>query len=282
MESSADSRVRFLVKATDDPLRHDGPNVIRDLSRSPKRISPVYVYDKTGTDLFERQCATEEYYLRRVEAGLLRSHAGEIVERCGPAPIIELGAGTADKTGILFDEYARQGLRCDYFPIDVDTETLAEAENVALKGRKRKPGNCTSKRTSPPSGTKHKDFHNKFARHVAVTKGYGNVTDELTYQTPEGVVYPFDTYNPINKTDVWEVKTHHEWTSETGLATAPFRIKNFSERILDLEEQRMRGLFVASRCGLSFRYAVDNYEALNGLRKAWMLPPIEYVPYPGD
>jgi dimethylhistidine N-methyltransferase len=127
MESSASSRVRFLVKATDDPLRHDGPNVIRDLSRSPKRISPVYVYDKTGTDLFERQCATEEYYLRRVEAGLLRSHAREIVERCGPAPLIELGAGTADKTGILFDEYARQGLRCDYFPIDVDTETLGEA-----------------------------------------------------------------------------------------------------------------------------------------------------------
>jgi L-histidine N-alpha-methyltransferase len=58
---------------------------------------------------------------------LLRAHAGEIVERCGAAPIIELGAGTADKTGILFEEYARRGLRCDYFPIDVDTETLAEA-----------------------------------------------------------------------------------------------------------------------------------------------------------
>jgi L-histidine Nalpha-methyltransferase len=120
-------RMRFLIRSTEDPLALDGPNVIRNLSRSPKRISSMYVYDKTGTELFERQCATPEYYLRRVETQLLRRYAGAIVEQCGFPPMIELGAGTAEKTRILLEEYTRRGARCDYFPIDVDTDTLFES-----------------------------------------------------------------------------------------------------------------------------------------------------------
>jgi L-histidine Nalpha-methyltransferase len=119
-------RVRFLIASAEDPLADDGPNVIANLRRSPKRISSVYVYDRLGTELFERQCATPEYYLRRAEAELLRSSAPEIVERCGAVPIVELGAGTAEKTRTLLAEYQRRGARCDYFPIDVDTATLAD------------------------------------------------------------------------------------------------------------------------------------------------------------
>jgi dimethylhistidine N-methyltransferase len=121
------TRARFLVRSAEDPLGQDGPNVVRNLSKTPKSISSVYVYDKRGTELFERQCNTPEYYLRRVEAQLLRSHVDEIVERCGPIPIVELGAGTAQKTRTLLMEYQRRGARCDYFPIDVDTQTLTEA-----------------------------------------------------------------------------------------------------------------------------------------------------------
>jgi L-histidine N-alpha-methyltransferase len=121
------ARVQFLIASTMDPLALDGPNVISNLRRTPRQISSVYVYDRVGTRLFERQCDTPEYYLRRVEAELLRSHAAEIVARCGPVPIVELGAGTAEKTRILFAEYRSRGARCDYFPIDVDTHTLDRA-----------------------------------------------------------------------------------------------------------------------------------------------------------
>jgi L-histidine N-alpha-methyltransferase len=126
-ERSEEARFHFLVASNDDPLAADGPNVTANLCRSPKRISSVYVYDKRGTQLFERQCATPEYYLRRAEARLLHAHAAQIVSRCGPIPIVELGAGTAEKTRILFAEYRRRNARCDYFPIDVDTQTLAKA-----------------------------------------------------------------------------------------------------------------------------------------------------------
>ena len=124
--TTSDPRVRYLVRSTADPLAHDAPNVVYNLTRSPKRISSVYVYDKRGTELFERQCSTPEYYLRRVETQLLNAYAGDIVGLCGFPPIVEFGAGTAEKTRILIAEYAKRGRRCDYFPIDVDVETLSE------------------------------------------------------------------------------------------------------------------------------------------------------------
>lgn len=127
-----DAHVQFLVRSAEDPLAQDGPHVIRNLSGSPKKISPVYIYDKQGTDLFERQCNTPEYYLRRVEAQLLLSHAGEIADQCGLIPIVELGAGTAKKTRTLLAQYAKRGVRCDYFPIDVDTDTLSEAAHALV------------------------------------------------------------------------------------------------------------------------------------------------------
>jgi L-histidine N-alpha-methyltransferase len=127
LSETAKSRIQFLVRSTADPLGQDAPNVVFNLSRSPKRISSVYVYDKTGTELFERQCGTPEYYLRRIETQLLNGCAGDIVEFCGVLPIVELGAGTAEKTRILLSQYAMRGVRCDYFPIDVDVETLTES-----------------------------------------------------------------------------------------------------------------------------------------------------------
>lgn len=118
--------VHFLVRSTEYPLDYDGPNVVEGLSGSPKKISSVYVYDKRGTALFELQCGTPEYYLRRAESRLLGCHANHIVSQCEALAIVELGAGTAEKTRILLAEYARRELHCDYFPIDVDLETLAE------------------------------------------------------------------------------------------------------------------------------------------------------------
>lgn len=111
----------------------DGPNVIEGLAGSPKRISAVYVYDKRGTELFEQQCSTPEYYLRRIETRLLNRHAGDIVGLCGPLPIVELGAGTAQKTRILLAAYAKRALRCEYFPIDVDIETLAQCAHELIQ-----------------------------------------------------------------------------------------------------------------------------------------------------
>src|ERR1700722_10419178 len=130
--TTSDTRIRYLVMSSEDPLAQDGPNVVFNLTRSPKRISSVYVYDKRGTELFERQCGTPDYYLRRVESQLLNWYAGDIGALCGFLPIVELGAGTSEKTQILLAEYAKRGMRCDYFPIDVDSETLADSAHALV------------------------------------------------------------------------------------------------------------------------------------------------------
>jgi hypothetical protein len=55
-----------------------------------------------------------------------------------------------------------------------------------------------------------------------------------------------------------------------------------SERIASLESQRLKGIYVAARCGLVFRYSFDNCEAYRGFKAQWALPPLEYIPYPGE
>jgi hypothetical protein len=97
------------------------------------------------------------------------------------------------------------------------------------------------------------------------------------------VSYAFDSFNPANPKEVWEVKTQHEWASPLGMAAAPYHVQNFDERIYSLEGQRLKGLYMAARCDLSFRYAVDSCELLNGLHQTWQgLPPVVYIPLAGQ
>jgi Domain of unknown function (DUF4157) len=164
---------------------------------------------------------------------------------------------------------------------------LAEAEAFALKGRKRQQGACRSARTVPKSsGSPASDRHNAYAAYVARDRGYARIRGpktELTWTTPEGVSYAFDTFNPADLKEVWEVKTQHEWASPLGMAAAPYHVMNFDERIYALEEQRLKGLYLAARCDLRFRYAVDSCELLNGLNQAWQgLPPVVYIPPAGQ
>ena len=160
--------------------------------------------------------------------------------------------------------------------------TLAEAEQFALKdlGGARVSGACDYKLTPRKGGNKK---HDNYAKHVAKEKGFGNrVNKEIEWTTPEGASYSFDTYNPKDKTQVFEVKTRHEWASPERIGNAPAYIPNLSERIIALEGQRLRGLFVAARCGLSFRYAFDACAAYRGFKQQWNMPPLEYIPYPGE
>lgn len=169
-----------------------------------------------------------------------------------------------------------------------EAATIAEAEAVALKDvkDKRREGPCDLKIVAhTPSGKNNPQArrHHQYADHVAKEKGYGAVTTELKVTTPERVSYAFDTYNPKTQREVWEVKTQHEWTSPLGMATAPYKKKpDFETKIEDLDVQRLIGLYVATRCGLEFRYAVDNCDAFTGLRQQWALPPVEYIPFPGE
>src|SRR5213082_2787016 len=79
--------------------------VLAGLRKTPKELSPVWFYDETGSNLFERICELPEYYLTRTEHGIMREHAAEMAEHIGPsAAVIELGSGSSLKTRLLLDE----------------------------------------------------------------------------------------------------------------------------------------------------------------------------------
>jgi len=107
--------------------------VLIGLTAHPKTLSPWLFYDAAGSDLFEKITELPEYYLTRAERSIFAAHADEIIQLARhdsqlPVHILELGAGSAAKTGVLLSAAARAQGRVLYQPIDVSASALAEAE----------------------------------------------------------------------------------------------------------------------------------------------------------
>ncbi len=106
------------------------------LTATPKTLAPWLFYDETGSNLFEQITELPEYYLTRTERSIFTTHADEIIKAAAagttqPLTLIELGAGTATKTGILLAAAVRQQGSVVYQPVDVSDTALDEAtENI--------------------------------------------------------------------------------------------------------------------------------------------------------
>ncbi len=98
------------------------------LTSPQKTLPPWLFYDEAGSNLFEQITALPEYYLTRTERALFQRYADDIfLDLNDPVTIVELGAGTATKTGILLDAATRFQQGVVYQPIDVSPTALAEA-----------------------------------------------------------------------------------------------------------------------------------------------------------
>jgi L-histidine Nalpha-methyltransferase len=93
-----------------------------------KTLPPWLFYDERGSELFSEITRLPEYYLTRSERAIFEEYADDIVsEGTGPLNIAELGAGTAEKTGILLRAALRRQAELLYQPIDVSASALDEA-----------------------------------------------------------------------------------------------------------------------------------------------------------
>lgn len=104
--------------------------VINGLSEQPKTLSPWLFYDEVGSHLFEEITELPEYYVTRTERAILAQHADEIIAKAASGcdlSIIELGAGTATKTGLLLKAAVALQGNVTYYPIDVSETALEEA-----------------------------------------------------------------------------------------------------------------------------------------------------------
>src|SRR5947207_421554 len=103
-------------------LRQD---VTDGLTANPKTLPPKWFYDERGSGLFEEITRLEEYYPTRRERAILTARAPEIAEATGARMLLELGAGSGEKTRLLLD--ALSGTLRAYVPVDVSGDFLAEA-----------------------------------------------------------------------------------------------------------------------------------------------------------
>jgi iron(II)-dependent oxidoreductase len=119
---------RLVVHADDDreTALAFALSVAAGLDASPRWLDSQYLYDASGSSLFERITEQPEYYQTRTEDGLLARHAGRIREIAGDVALVELGSGTSTKTRRLLDAWAARG-QSRYIPVDISLETLASA-----------------------------------------------------------------------------------------------------------------------------------------------------------
>ncbi len=107
--------------------------VFRGLTSKPKTLCPWLFYDAQGSRLFEQITELPEYYVTRTERAIFAGQADAIMAAAvkganGPLAAIELGAGTASKTGLLLAAMVRLQGRVDYYAIDVSITALEEAK----------------------------------------------------------------------------------------------------------------------------------------------------------
>jgi len=103
--------------------------VVLRLTSWPKTLPCKLFYDDVGSALFERITELPEYYPTRTELEILQNSSREIALAAGSGvSIVELGAGTATKTGTLLRAFARQQMRVKYFPVDISPAALDAAQ----------------------------------------------------------------------------------------------------------------------------------------------------------
>jgi dimethylhistidine N-methyltransferase len=103
-------------------------DAIDDLSQHPKRLSPKYFYDATGSELFEAITRLPEYYPTRTELGILSDKSSEIAAIIPDgAALVEFGAGATTKVRLLLEDCAFEA----YVPVDISGDFIrAQAEGL--------------------------------------------------------------------------------------------------------------------------------------------------------
>jgi L-histidine N-alpha-methyltransferase len=122
-ETAAAPRIAVLLGPQDRlaALEHD---VREGLTSTPKRLPPKWHYDEEGSRLFSLITELPEYYLTRCEREILEARAAEIAAASRADTLVELGAGTSQKTRLLLDAMRDVGSLRRIVLLDVDEATL--------------------------------------------------------------------------------------------------------------------------------------------------------------
>ncbi|MGI4854769.1 MAG: L-histidine N(alpha)-methyltransferase [Janthinobacterium lividum] len=114
--------------------------VAEGLASTPKWLPAWLFYDAVGSGLFEQITTLPEYYLTRTERAIFSDHAAGIIRATLDIHVhatgttagkklrmLELGAGSASKTGILLAAAVQRQGTTQYLPVDVSEAAMDEA-----------------------------------------------------------------------------------------------------------------------------------------------------------
>jgi L-histidine N-alpha-methyltransferase len=128
---------RVAVRAQRQPDPRMLAEVAAGLSAPQKELPPKYFYDHQGSELFEEITRLPEYYPTRTERALLESWMPLLIAELGTRTLVELGAGSAEKSRIILRAIRAAGTPGIYLPIDVSASFLSE---TAMRLRRDYPG----------------------------------------------------------------------------------------------------------------------------------------------
>ena len=120
-----------MLATPDEQTRAFREDVLAGLSAPIPAVPARWLYDRTGSELFDAITRLPSYYPTRTETALLSDIMPEVAARVPPASaVVEFGAGSATKTPILIEAIAPA---C-YVPVDISGDYLAESA-TALDAR---------------------------------------------------------------------------------------------------------------------------------------------------
>jgi L-histidine N-alpha-methyltransferase len=108
-------------------------DVLRGLTATPKWLPPKWFYDDAGSALFEQITRLPEYYPTRREREVLATYASDIAAQTRAGMLVELGAGSAEKTRLLLDALLLEGTLEHFVPVDVSDSALIEAATAVAQ-----------------------------------------------------------------------------------------------------------------------------------------------------
>lgn len=127
-------RLQVEKSAIENHLPDFAEHVDAGLSGSPKKLSPMYLYDQEGSLLFEKICDLPEYYLTRTEHAILQQYAHEIVAYSnGNMSLIELGSGSSTKTRLIIEALIEYQNDLHYIPVDISETILVSSAKELLQ-----------------------------------------------------------------------------------------------------------------------------------------------------
>jgi L-histidine N-alpha-methyltransferase len=107
------------------------------LSAPQKELPPKYFYDHRGSEIFEEITRLPEYYQTRTERSILATWMPALIRDLGTRALVELGAGSAEKSRIIISAMRAAGTGEVYVPVDVSASFLNQ---TATQLRHEYPG----------------------------------------------------------------------------------------------------------------------------------------------